>query len=509
VDRTYASRSTAVASSRGAAILLVGVSAALAFPLIGPSSPRSELACEGVVLDVDGSPLGGVCVRVKATDLATTTDATGRFSLHGGGDRVTAWKPGYLIAGAPAVSPVVLRLKTLPSEDNRDYHWVDPAPGGQRNCGTCHEEIYREWAGSAHAHSATGRHFRDLYEGTDAAGRPSAVWGLKTEFPDGAGVCSACHAPAIADHDPGRMDLARVQGVAASGVHCDYCHKVCGTGSNPPGLTHGAFDQRLLRPADGQLFFGSLDDVDRGEDAYSPVYRDSRYCASCHEGTVFGVHVYSTYSEWLVSPARRDGKQCQHCHMSPTGRMTNMAPGHGGVNRDPATLASHALYPGDQAEMLRRSVQVACTLVRSTGNVQARVRVRATDVGHRVPTGFIDRHLLLVVDAYDAGGQSLQAVDGPTLPAPAGQELVGHGGRLYGRLRSDFEGHSPAPFWRAAPDPVDTRLAPDSTDESLYTFSDKLDHVRVRLLYRRFWEETRIAKGWADMDIVVADVQAK
>ena len=68
-----------------------------------------------------------------------------------------------------------------------------------------------------------------------------------------------------------------------------------------------------------QLFFGPLDDVDRGEDAFSPLYRESRYCASCHEGIVFGVHVYSTYSEWLSSPARRAGKQCQDCHMAPTG----------------------------------------------------------------------------------------------------------------------------------------------------------------------------------------------
>ena len=31
--------------------------------------------------------------------------------------------------------------------------------------------------------------------------------------------------------------------------------------------------------------------VDRGEDVYSPLYSQSRYCAACHEGTVFGVHV--------------------------------------------------------------------------------------------------------------------------------------------------------------------------------------------------------------------------
>ena len=43
--------------------------------------------------------------------------------------------------------------------------------------------------------------------------------------------------------------------------------------------------------------------------------------ASGHEGVVFGVHVYSTYSEWLDSPARKQGRHCQDCHMKPTGTM--------------------------------------------------------------------------------------------------------------------------------------------------------------------------------------------
>ena len=102
-------------------------------------------------------------------------------------------------------------------------------------------------------------------------------------------------------------------------------------------------------------FYGPLEDAVRPGESFGqlPLYRESRYCASCHEGIVFGVHVYGTYSEWLESPARAQGVQCQGCHMAPTGRMTNIAPGHGGIARDPATLASHG-FPGNQADMLRR-----------------------------------------------------------------------------------------------------------------------------------------------------------
>src|SRR5205085_2029162 len=133
------------------------------------------------------------------------------------------------------------------------------------------------------------------------------------------------------------------------------------------------------------LFFGSLDDVDRGEDAFSPLYRQSRYCASCHEGIVFGVHVYSTYSEWLESPARKQGQQCQTCHMTPTGRLSNLAPGKGGMTRDPHTLANHRFFDGSQEEMLRRCLKVTVSLTPTADSLRARVLLKVEGAGHRVP----------------------------------------------------------------------------------------------------------------------------
>ncbi len=201
--------------------------------------------------------------------------------------------------------------------------------------------------------------------------------------------------------------MRQVQGVALRGVHCDYCHKIESVADGPIGLSHGRFNLRLLRPSEGQLFFGALDDVDRGEDTYSPLYRDSRYCASCHEGVIFGVHVYSTFSEWQASPAARQGKQCQDCHMKPTGRMTNMAPGHGGIHRDPHTLSNHRFFDGSQEAMLRRAVKASVRFERQADSVRARVRLWTEGVGHRLPTGFVDRHLVLVVEGQSADGRSV------------------------------------------------------------------------------------------------------
>src|SRR4029077_19801494 len=172
-----------------------------------------------------------------------------------------------------------------------------------------------------------------------------------------------------------------------------------------------------LRPMDGQIFFGPLDDVDRGEDVYSPLYQESRYCASCHEGVVFGVPVYTTYSEWLESPARREGKQCQTCHMAPTGKMRNIAPGKGGMERDPPTLANHQLFVPSQVDMLRRSLHIKAEATSSLDFVEVTVRIEVDRVGHRVPTGFVDRNLLLVLEAMGPDEKSVLPSQGPTIAA--------------------------------------------------------------------------------------------
>jgi hypothetical protein len=444
---------------------------------------------------------------VRARGGATAhSDAGGRFRLPpaSAGRRLTAWKEGYFIAGGSAGDGPVLRLRPLPTQDDPAYAWVDPTPlpADESRCGNCHPGVYREWAGSGHARSANGKRFGQLYAGLDGHGR-RAGWGLLTEHPDGAGVCSSCHAPTVRDDDPALFDLRRVGGVAARGVHCDYCHKVSGLNDGPIGLAHGRFLHTLLRPGEGQLFFGPLDDVDRGDDAYSPFYRDSRYCAACHEGVVFGVPVYTTYSEWLDSPARRRGQHCQACHMKPTGRTTNIAPGHGGRERPSSTLANHVFWDGSQEQMLRRSLRLLARPARRPHGVEVRITLEARGVGHRVPTGFIDRQVILVVEATTPRGVNLKPTQGPTLPPAVGRPLAGKAGKLYARLLKDQRGKGPVPFWRAHSPPDDTRLRPERPDEVRFTFPAEAARVHVRVLHRRFWEETARGKGWADRDLLV------
>jgi hypothetical protein len=191
--------------------------------------------------------------------------------------------------------------------------------------------------------------------------------------------------------------------------------------------------------------------------------------------------------------------------MKPTGKMTNIAPGKGGIERDPKTLANHRFFDISQEEMLKQCVKVSAKLEREGKGVWAEIAVSAEGAGHRVPTGFIDRHLLLVVQALDAKGKPLPLRDGPRLPAAAGKTMAGQPGKLYAKLLKDEDGYSPAPFWRADSDPVDTRLTPGKPDSARFQFPGETSHVRVRVIYRRFWREVAEAKKWPDDEFVAAE----
>jgi hypothetical protein len=445
------------------------------------------------------------------------SDVNGRFQLPRlpATARITAAKEGYFIAGAPAADNPVIRLSRLPERDCESYAWRNPAPDPARplNCGNCHAAIHDEWARSGHAHASTNKHFLNLYDGKDAHGRPDRGWSLLREHPDGAGVCAACHAPTARPNPQEDFDLrTAVKGLGElGGVHCDFCHKIQGPGRGTLGLTHGRYQLEFLRPEKaersphGDLVFGPLDDVDRGDDAFSRFQRDSRLCAACHEGVVFGVPVYTTYSEWLASPARRAGRSCQSCHMAPTGKMTNIAPGHGGIERDAMTLGNHRFFAGSQLDMLRRCLKLTATAERTRHGLRVDIALSVDGVGHRVPTGFVDRQLILVVEPI-GGTPNRALLAGPTLPDTAGSALAGRPGRLYAKVLRDGDGRSPAPFWRADPDYLlDTRLTPGETDSISWLFAQGTEGVRVRVLHCRFWQVVADMKGWPDNETSILE----
>ena len=481
--------------------LLAIVAAACSLP------NQSTLVIEGAVSD-ERQPLAEASVGWQGRCERVSTDAQGRFRLARAFQslRLTASKPGYRIASAPGHS-FSLKLEHLPTNDHDAYVWIDPHPDPAQanNCANCHGVIYREWQQSAHAKSATNPKFLSLYAGTDGQGPVQKTWNARAERPDGAAVCATCHVPTLRSPTLD-YDIREATGVAKSGIHCDYCHKIADAPTDKLGIRFGRDGLHLLRPANGDLLsFGPLDDaVRKGESfGHSPLYKESRYCASCHEGIVFGVHVYGTYSEWLESPAKQQGKQCQDCHMAPTGKMTNIAPGKGGIERDPKTLASHHT-PGGSLDMLRQSLKLNVRASGVPGGRQVEVDLVAQRVGHRVPTGFVDRQLILLVEAFDEKGRRVELLDGPKLPASAGKGKDSPG-MLYAKQLFGENGRSPVPFWLHVTKIEDTRLFPEQADRRTFLFSSAVRRVTVQLWYRRFWHEVAHLRGWNDNDMLIVE----
>lgn len=192
--------------------------------------------------------------------------------------------------------------------------------------------------------------------------------------------------------------------------------------------------------------------------------------------------------------------------MKPTGRMTNIAPGHGGIERDPATMANHRFFDGSQKAMLRRAVKASVRFTRRADDMQAHVQIWAEGVGHRLPTGFVDRHLVLVVEGEDSASSTLLPHSGPKLPALVGKKWAGRPGRLFARVLRDFEGRSPVPFWLATPDPpADTRLVPGQIAAMRFDYPATLSRLRLRIVYRRFWPEVARQKNWPDDELLVLE----
>jgi hypothetical protein len=541
-------------------------------------------AVSGVVVE-GGRPVPGATVRVKATGFQTLTDADGRFELSGfpaaAKVQVTAWADGYYIAGTAALPwrrDLTITLARYPSTDSPDYEFLAPlversavkdffqrtalAVAGkisvkdaffplagkmELGCIDCHgEAMYGQWANGAHARGTANIRLMTMYNGTDVAGRqsPPTVYGFsrdygqfplkpdparpyygpgfKLDFPDQAGNCADCHAPAAALHDPAGTDLNLVTGLDALGSHCDFCHKIAdarldaATGLPPENLP-GVLSLDLRRPAAGQqVFFGPYDDVDAGTDSLAPAQQASRACAPCHNASFWGTPVYQSYAEWLASPYPAEGVTCQSCHMAPSG-ANNFAPGRGGVQRDPATIFTHA-FPGvADINLLRHTARLEMTAARGGDGVNVEISVTNENGGHHIPTDHPMRNIILIVEARDGAGDLLPLVSGPVVPAwggtgDAADDYAGRPGRGYAKVLEELwtEISPSAAYWRQTVIREDTRLPARATDVSSYVFQSPpaggAVTVKTRLIFRRAFKELAGQKGWQDPDILMNEI---
>ena len=560
---------SALRGSKWTAALGVFILAGIAFhlwPQVSAKGADTGRIVRGTVHGEEGA-LPGAVVRIQTTEHSAVTGSKGEFQLavpesFRGAVKLTAWAEGYFIAGPFEASPgrkeVSISLHRHGKWDNREYKFLpsfrSSGSGENQGCAECHsrgkdasalELPVDEWLKDAHSQSAVNPRFLTMHAGTDMSGRrsPSTAYrrlsdfrlvplppnpgepyygpGYKLDFPNHAGDCAACHAPAAAINDPLITNPAFVQGVGAEGVNCDFCHKIWNVVLDPlTGLPYpdraGVLSYEFRRPFDGhQLFVGPLDDVAPGEDTYSRLQKTGQFCAPCHFGVFEGTVVYDSFGEWLRSPySREKGKSCQDCHMPNTGAEYFASPEKGGRKRNPSTIVSHRMPGAKDLNLLQNAVSLSLEAEQLPAGIRVKTTIVNDKTGHHVPTDSPLRHLILSVRAYGSNGAQLALKSGPVLPEwcgsgdPSDGGYAGLPGKAYVKLLEEiWTGISPTgAYWNPTRIVMDTRLGAFQSDvgEFLFAAPDSGDvRIEAVLLYRRAFKKLMDLKGWTDPDIVM------
>jgi len=542
---------------------------------VSPTVEIPEDVVQGMVMSDQNDPIPDAIVRLQATDNFTRSDADGFFRLNAINLEfpvsITAWGEGYYINNATASleeQTITIILDGIAEEDNKNYAWLTSfnaaGEGEDQGCAECHAGYdsepsimlpVEEWLLDAHSQSAINPRFLTIYNGTDTKGNqsPETIFipaqpynrnssgynyialapdltipyygpGYKLDFPESAGNCGTCHVPGEAAK-PGKgfaTDPNQIHGVEREGVFCDLCHKVWDVtledGSNLPYPDFpGVLSFEFRRPGDGHQFFsGPLDDVAPGEDTFTPIQKESAFCAPCHFGVFWEQPIYNSYGEWLDSPYSdpETGQTCQDCHMPHSGATIFALPGVGAHQRDPETIFSHLMPGAMDLELLQNAVSLNAWSEIINETIQIQVEIKNDNTGHKIPTDYPGRQLILIVQGFDEHGNPLRLIEGPSLPEWAGignpefGYYAGLPGLIFANILEEvWTGISPTvAYWNPFTIVSDNRIDPFQTDLSKYVFySPNVEETRIeiQLLLRRTFIEIRDWKQWDIPDITV------
>jgi hypothetical protein len=208
----------------------------------------------------------------------------------------------------------------------RENHAVDPrALAGSQRCGTCHQQIYREWLPSAHRYASLDVAFQAVQELTAQEVNPAS-----TRY------CAGCHDPiSLFAGAKNPQDITLSAEGFDEGVSCVACHSITSVD------VRGNADYTLeLQPRyayelhDGSLAKATSDFLIRAYprqhvEAFSrPLYRSAEYCGACHKqfvdemlnhdiGVVQAQNQYDDWrgSHWHDPEDPTKNVSCRECHM--------------------------------------------------------------------------------------------------------------------------------------------------------------------------------------------------
>lgn len=305
------------------------------------------------------------------------------------------------------------------------------------SCANCHEDRYNEWSRSMHALSMSDPIFEAAY-----------LRALQSD-PKFRSYCLSCHSPTTRITN----DFNLTKSISVEGVTCSFCHTVTGVSNNNYSINP---DNPMQGP---------YTDSKTGAHAsvYSQLHTKSEFCAGCHEFSINGVPISSTYSEWKEGPYAAEGEQCQDCHMeSKTG-----AAAKNGTIRD--KVYQHFWYGGHTGQFLANAFQINSSIQKTGNRVKVTLNITNNGVGHMIPSGLPSRKVVLDFNATDKQGRQIFS-----------------GQKVYARTIVDQYNNEVSDFWKAVSVAKDNRFKPKETRTEVFEFDapDGEINIQASLTYQ-------------------------
>lgn len=268
-------------------------------------------------------------------------------------------------------------------------------------CGVCHVEIYEEWRVSTHARAwLDDAQFQEELKKTTAEEGRDASW-----------ICVNCHTPM--ENQLPRLVARLEKGDRGRPVYVD----------NPnfdPALQEEAITCATCHVRNGVVLGPFGDTIAPHPVAKSEELLSAAVCTQCHEAneTLHDVElacIFDTGTSFASGPWAAEGKVCQDCHMpeisrplvsedSPVRKTRRHWFGGSRIPKKPEFEAELAplleAYPdGARIEWIDPPASLAAG---SRGAL--RFRVTNAEAGHTLPTGDVERYLLVTARVVGEAG---------------------------------------------------------------------------------------------------------
>ena len=333
----------------------------------------------------------------------------------------------------------LLNLKTQKDIVYHNQDWTNST-----KCKSCHSEIFNQWANSNHKNLVESNPYYMVMESIagEVEGKEFKQWCMGCHNPSGltTGLTQTGHS--MNDNTLSNTLFEKNAETLVNtyekhgntrleeGVSCLTCHRITdasseGNASYTLNLTDRKKypfedDESTLGEFLGHKFINAKPNVHK-ESYMKPLYKDSKYCASCHDETspTTNKQIVSTFKEWEKSPYnnkedKTKNKSCIDCHMTylkddKFTPLQGVSTDGGAVKKDIKVhyfAGSNHFLAGlkdkENEDQILQLLRTSAKLDVNIRNNQIHVGVENVGAGHHLPTGVADfRELWLDITVKD------------------------------------------------------------------------------------------------------------